>query len=542
MKAHVSRHPNTRYVIHYVFEFLAFLALLFVLQAGLVPFDFLEGSAAEEMHQFFGMTLSQFTLPDIVSNLFLYVPIGILFHASLCRHTRHRAAAVGLTILLAAALSGGIEFVQAYSPSRVSSIIDLSSNVAGAAIGAVVSWLARWLLPRLVGAVVREFSLQPRIAMVKIYICVLVVFAALPFSFSFDAARLRRCIESATLIPFGVLAEYEAKEKEALAISDYNQFAFARWASLKCWSRWVAECVSFAVLAWLMHGLLRDIYGFRWRAASALVWWTGGYAAAALSLLQLPILTRGLDVTDILFRLLGLAVGLTALWWHIRDPDDLPFTVRTFRRQRRALVGCLAVVVYMLYTGVIPLVLDVDPGGPTRAVTSDGFLPFFAYFVTRFDLMMDDVMEKLVSFAVFAALLVTAWPRVRALPTTSRLLVTAGVGVALSATIEFTQMFIPVRVTTLSDPMVAACGCALGVFAQEHALRFYGLAASAGAGDRAAARAAGFDPRERSRRLKPAAQVSPTDELIATLMEPHEGAPAEPSPASPPPAERKPRK
>ena len=122
----------------------------------------------------------------------------------------------------------------------------------------------------------------------------------------------------------------------------------------------------------------------------------------------------------------------------------------------------------------------------------------------------------------------------------------AGVGVVLSATIELMQMFIPVRVTSLSDPMVAACGCALGVLARQHALRFYVFATSIPAVDRADPRAdpraAGFSLRERPRRLKPAAQMSPTDELIATLTEPHEGAPAEHSPASPPPVGRKPGK
>jgi hypothetical protein len=176
--------------------------------------------------------------------------------------------------------------------------------------------------------------------------------------------------------------------------------------------------------------------------------------------------------------------------------------------------------VYIVYTGLIPLTFNLGHGGPAASIASESFLPFFAYFVTRFDLMMDDVMEKFVSYALFAALLVTCWARAGRVATSSRVFVVAAVGVAISVVIEIAQMFIPVRVTSLTDPILAAAGCAVGVLGQEYAVSFYRFASTHEM----------LGPAEAEPRPTMVGDLAPADALIASLAEPRQDAPVEPSP------------
>lgn len=556
--------PAVSFLVRRYVELLTTLVVLFVLQAGLVPFDFGGRGGETGSTGFFGATVSNLTFPDIVSNIFLYVPVGILLHWTLYRRARRHTFILPATIALAAAMSAGVEWLQAYSPARVSSIIDFVSNVVGATIGASISWIARHTVPRMLGAALYEYHKRPQAALLKTYCLALVVFAAIPFSFSFDATRMKQAIKSANFIPFAEIKDasfarrvadgsgrsgggapsslrvedgfkpYGAthiypvpdtwKERGTLLASGARlAAAHVKWERMKHWSRWSAECASFVVLAWLLQSVLRWDYGFNRRATTALVWWVGGALAVSLSALQLPIVSRVCDVTDILFRLLGLWLGIVTRSVGSYDPERLAAAVQAWRWRRVTRIGCAATVAYIVYTGVIPLAFSSEAGGPTAALESEGFLPFFAYFVTRFDLMMADAMGKFASYAVFSALLATCWTSVIGCDTKTRLLSITTVGVAMSVGIEIVQMYMPVRVTSLTDPILASAGCLSGVLMQQHILGFYRIAMSR----------AVLGP-EAIREVSPAVpELAPADALVATLMDPRDDAPVEPSPMRP---------
>lgn len=517
-------HPAAKFLMRYYVELLAVLAILFVLQTGLVPFDFFQDQPTTGSTVLFGAATDRLTLPDVIFNGFLYIPVGLLLHCCLFRRCGDRRLALPLAIALAAALSGAVEWLQAYSPARISSIIDFTANVTGACIGACISHIAGWILPKLVGAALFEFHELPQAALVKVYCFALVIAAAMPFSFSFDSVRLKQSLKNARLVPFSAVTAYEAAADQALAAGDHWHRSHAKWQSMKRWSRWTAECVAFAVLVWLMQPVLRGQYNFSARAAAGLTWWLCGAFAVGLSLLQLPILTRGFDTTDILFRLLGVEVGLVtrSVYFHVRE--RLTPQRRSERRHNLARIGCAATLIYIVYAGVIPLTINTEHGGPEVSIGSKGFLPFFAYFVTRFDLMMDDVMEKFVSYALFAALLAACWARVANLATSSRVLAVTTVGVAISVVIEAVQMFIPVRVTSLTDPILAACGCVVGVLGREHAVAFYRFATTHQM----------LGPKEPQAEREVPARLPSTDTLIASLTEPRPDAPVEPPQRSKP--------
>ncbi len=504
----------------------AVLVLFFVLQLSLAPFDFFSGSNAAARKAFF-VTSGSPSAADVVGNIALYFPVGVMLHRELRRRTRLRRAALPVTIALAAGLSAAVEWSQAYSLSRVSSLIDWIANLAGGALGAGCSLVCARLLQRLEGAVMGELRERPIAVLVKGYCGLLVIMAVLPLSFAFDTGRLSRCWRAAEWRPFASIASLTAAEQAAVAASDHTQLAYWRWARLKRLSRWAVEGLSFGVLAIMMVALFRSEYRFGLATSAMLAGWIGGGLAVGLSLLQLPLITRTLDSTDILFRFAGLGMGVIAAPF-VRGRADQR---RNPQFMRAGLVFC---TLYILHVGLIPFEWDSPDGSPPGLFGSEAFLPFASYATARLPMAMDDAMEKIATYCVFAALLVAACGGLHESSRFLRLAVATAAGVVLSSVIELIQMPMSVRVATLTDPILAAFGCTVGVLAWEYASALVAVSRWQAAG-------------ARSMMLEAEAELSEpidgpvlhgADAALASLADAHPQAPKEPAFLPQAPAER----
>lgn len=125
---------------------LLLLAIALIVYGSLYPwhFDFARGGA-DPLGVLLGAWprhINRFLLRDAAVNLLLYFPLGMA--AVLAAVRRHsRAAAWGAAVLIAVALSAGIEMLQIYDPGRVCSLFDVLCNVLGAAGGAAAALLFR---------------------------------------------------------------------------------------------------------------------------------------------------------------------------------------------------------------------------------------------------------------------------------------------------------------------------------------------------------------------------------------------------------------
>ena len=75
-------------------------------------------------------------LSDIIINLLMYIPIGILLMV-IFRKQRSLQGAIFRAILVGTAISIGVEFVQYFITDRVSSALDVILNFGGTSIGVV---------------------------------------------------------------------------------------------------------------------------------------------------------------------------------------------------------------------------------------------------------------------------------------------------------------------------------------------------------------------------------------------------------------------
>ncbi|WP_025918200.1 VanZ family protein [Herminiimonas sp. CN] len=118
---------------------IALLAYLFlIVYASLFPFTGWRDVGLEPWDYLSAPLPKYWTKFDVLINIAGYIPLGMLVVYALHPWAR-KAAAVAIAILAGGLVSGTMEAVQQYLPSRVSSVLDLYTNFGGVCIGALLA-------------------------------------------------------------------------------------------------------------------------------------------------------------------------------------------------------------------------------------------------------------------------------------------------------------------------------------------------------------------------------------------------------------------
>jgi VanZ family protein len=114
--------------------------LLLIVYASLFPFSGWRDNGIAPHAFLFGPLPHYWTAFDVMTNVIGYIPFGIL--AAFAGYPRLRGiSAIMLALVAGILLSGSMEAIQTFLPSRVSSNLDLYANVTGSLIGGVAGML-----------------------------------------------------------------------------------------------------------------------------------------------------------------------------------------------------------------------------------------------------------------------------------------------------------------------------------------------------------------------------------------------------------------
>jgi VanZ family protein len=117
-----------------------------VLYASLYPFEGWRWPPGLGAADLLALPWPIYRLPfDVGANFAGYLPLGLLLAAALRRSPADGWAPVALAVLLAAALSYGVEVAQHFLPGRHPSLLDWALNTGGAGVGALLMLWARRL-------------------------------------------------------------------------------------------------------------------------------------------------------------------------------------------------------------------------------------------------------------------------------------------------------------------------------------------------------------------------------------------------------------
>ena len=396
--------------------------VVFVAYGSFFPFDFtydphalqrVLDSPLPRLHDASGRRVV--SLPDVVANVLLGVPVGILMVWS-------GLAGTGLAVRLArvaglaAAVASAVELGQLFVPDRTSSLIDVVAQVIGSLGGLLVTHALlassrRPLGPRLATALHR----RPAFALLLILTAVLAADALYPFAVTLDVSTVWENLKAGRWKPLGSLGR-------------------AFWPDLV-----VEKALAYAAVAFLARATLERL---RLSPARLLAWTGATGLKICLEGGKLLIVGRSPNVDHVLLAAVGALLGVTALPALAR--------VDALRAHGPALLvaGTIALLAYEELTPFT--VLSSLSALPARMARIE-WVPFTSYYGADPQSALFDLGKKVLLGAAVGAAMRSAWPRPR-----------LALVLLLATLLEAAQVFQPVHTPAVSDALVVYAGALAG--------------------------------------------------------------------------------
>jgi VanZ family protein len=358
---------------------------------------------------------------DAVRNVLLFMPLGLLLSFRLAGggsgfgKTLVRAASGGL------ALSILVECGQFFLPSRIPSLVDLATNTFGAALGASVGWpLMRRAWPRYWPALRRFVGRRPMTACALATLVGLSVAGLAPSEVGSVLGDTRAAPERERPIPLDPAVREPAP-------------------TARPWL-WAEEGLAWTLAGGLVTLALREMGwgGSRAIARAVALCGTLSLAIAASSSL---IPSRTVDLTSVLFELIGSAAGAMAVaGLPAQDP-------------RRWTGPALSI------WGIAVLLSAWTPPHPPHpaawSIRPSQLVPFWSFYLRADVSALAHLCNQVLIFVPFGALL--AARDARGAPRRALVL-----GLALGLVLEVGRSFLTDRAGEITGALSAGVGAALG--------------------------------------------------------------------------------
>ncbi len=441
-------------------DILTFAYAAFIVYGSLLPFDFSGYKVVPGQATLLGIPVISTGLPDAMSNIALYLPLGMLLRAGFSRRG-HRVLGAGIKILLmAGVLSFCIELLQTFTQTRLASFADVVCNVLGAAVGVGVCFPESRLFKSFAPVLRREVFGTPTAVVAGAWFGAVALTALAPYDVTIDVSRLARAAREAQFTPFAKHEDLVDRVNEATL-----RFQSAEvLAPLRLWElrlTYVADVFLFVVLGIVLVHHWRVRGGYRWSTLLRTCLVTTAFAAG-LTFAGLFVLSVGFDATRILTRSAGGALGaglypMVVAW--TRRSSGSP--VRHVRRLRFMILGAAVLTgSYIVACGLAPFRFDeaVADGAADRIE----WVPLSAYLPNKLPAAVLDALRQSFRFVTVGGLI--AWFFLVGGRRIGRVgHVAVGVLAALCVgAIEYGQCWLPGRIPAITDVLVAGCGASLG--------------------------------------------------------------------------------
>jgi len=448
-------------------EIATVLYLLTIIYNSLVPLDFsTEASeSAASPGYVLGLPVTRAPVSDAASNVGFYVPLGVLLCATLVRAGCGRWFAIVPTLLFGAGLSYLMEYAQLWSVVRISTVYDCVYNVAGLTTGAVVSRPTVLIAGHFAHKLREELKTRPTPVLTAFFGFGLVMAALLPMDITFSMNRLEAAVKNAHVIPFekiqnlDQISRWEGETDAFMA----GHIRLRNWWMLALdYATW---SVLYAVLALTACYYLRTYCRLGVIQATLHALGMCAIYSVASSALQLFVMSRGLDTTVVIFQMGGALLG-TLLQFMVLNRVSGWGTMLSPLGSEQAkpllVLGLTVVIVGVMLREIAPLRFETSQGSVAAQIERIDWLPMGAYQTAKFHHAVDDLVRKVLRFAVLGALLATAGSLKGTLTgKTSTWRIGACVALAV-AVLEVLQILLPPRVPGVTDVLLAWFGATAG--------------------------------------------------------------------------------
>jgi len=439
-----------------------------------VPFDLTNApSAGVDRGVFLGLPVPSFNMPDILVNIAMYAPLGAAAMLAGRRRGWRRLTAGLLAVAAVAAMAYAIEFGQRYVESRVSSGVDLTCNVLGAALGAV--FVALWEQPvhSAIQRVRRSLIRDGRVLAVNGFVCAVLLVQLRPFDIVVDPIHTAYGLRHASVSPVarwnGLPADVSRSVIEGRRVGTH-ELARVQWEY--CLDRIVdvALYAGVGALVWLSQARR-----FRQQRTSLFLWC--GFVTVSLAvmvmLLRVFLISHGLDTAQLSCGVLGWLVGMIGVrLLPPADPTEIdgnaPEALADPRRWapgHAAAIGCIAVCLLVVMYELIPF--DFQPRRHSGVGRQMGaiWVPLYGHFLSRPNDAFYDLSGKFLRYACLAAGLAMLLRRLPRLRWRIHLAVTVVATALLATLFQAAHVFSPSRHTDVTTVLIAIVAAATSAVA-----------------------------------------------------------------------------
>lgn len=434
---------------------------VFVVYGSLVPLRYHPTSFADAWERFSHLPPLWFGMgarADWVANILLFIPLTALFlgAVTLGRGTVSRVLTGAVLVPLAAAAATALEFVQIWFPGRTVSRNDIVAEITGGILG-VLLWLG---IGEQVVAWLRTYTSDRRSSsqltwLLQAYLLGFIVYAVMPLDLTISVTELYHKYQrgQVQLLPFGYAYEslFEAIYQ---SVADVALMAPAG-------AYWALRRPDSSAQSRVVGGML-----------------AGLVFAGGVEFVQLLVMSRYTDVTDVLLGTVGAALGA----WLVTRAGSLTDPPRTQVTASAPSAAWPQVLLWLTIIAAYSLVLIAgfwypfelrSDGQPVSAKVSELLnIPFYAlYRGTEFNA----IRQVLLRVLLFAPIGVV-WALIANLSPSAALrrvvLVSSqGYAAALSLGIELGQMFMPGKVADLTEVFLSLAGSIAGTMIAARMLR-----------------------------------------------------------------------
>jgi len=463
----------------------AFVAYALVLvYMSFVPFDFARtphwGTAERE---FLGLGRGPLSLPDILANLALYVPLGVLGFAAGRRRGWGRLSSTAVSLMFAAGLSFLVEQGQRWVIVRVSTWADVTANTLGCFVGIMLAGLAERQVRRVLS---RARWAAPRnwwLTLGKAAVCVVLVVQLRPYDVVVDvfhtAVNTIRHADVSPLARWQGLEEEVAHDVRVGLRHGMYELPRAQWEYVLDQAASVAAYAAIVVL--IAVGLAP-----RFASRGLLYLWAGFVVtslAAMVTVIRIFLISYGLDTAHFFSSVAAWPIGCAiahgilrrdplprGAFDVIRQAPGLPERIETRRAVSAGPWPALAVALVLMTCLAYELApFDFGTADPRANLPAADrricLVPMMAHFHARPNIAFFDLSGDLVRYSAFGACLALILRRKTSWRWRRQLAATFVAVLAIATAMETAHLFMATRQTDTTTLILAAVGAFGGAVA-----------------------------------------------------------------------------
>lgn len=377
--------------------------IFFVVYACFVPFDFARPvDRSNDAGWYLGLRLVPISLPDILANISIYLPVGALACAVLRRRGLRRFTSMALLLPAGVLLSITVEYGQHFVRSRVPSWVDVTSNAAGILLGAGFVVLFEGALRRRAAGAMDEARRHWWRIVGRIAVCAVLIIQLRPYDVVVD------CFHTAAEVyrhgKFDPLARWISVSGAATISSDGGN----TW-SREQWEYVLDRVADFSVYAALAAIVLLGTYHQRRSRIGSI--FRAGMVVSTVAMLvtgvRILLISHGLDTAHFACALLGWPVGGIVGLIAARQ-RTAPRKVAQSRRWPWVALAAIVLFMVAMYE-TVPFNVDVQG---TETLGEVCLFPFLAHFHSKPNVALYDITGDILRYAFFgAAIAVLLWAR-----------------------------------------------------------------------------------------------------------------------------------